>query len=66
MIKTIFTLVLTLFIAACNDSDTPEKVAKDHAWKEQTEMVDKAKNVQDVINNAALEQQKYIARQVQN
>lgn len=66
MIKIIYIIVLTLFISACSDSDIPEKVGKDHAWKEQVEVIDKAKNVQNVLNNAALEQQNNIEKQIQN
>lgn len=37
-------------------SDEQNKV-EDHLWKEQTELIDKARDVEDILNDAALQQQ---------
>ena len=64
MIKTICIIVLTLFISACNDSDTPKKIGKDHIWKEQTDMIDKAKTVEQLVNDGATQQKQAIEQQL--
>tara|TARA_R110001606_G_C15404643_1_gene654151 strand:- start:28474 stop:28674 length:201 start_codon:yes stop_codon:yes gene_type:complete len=64
MIKIIHIMVLTLFISACNDSDTPKEVGKDHVWKEQADMIDKAKNVEQLLNDAAIKQQEKIDQKI--
>ncbi len=59
----IFLIVLPiLFIIGC--SDEQDKV-EEHVWKEQTDMIDKAKDVEQTLNNAALQQQKLIEQQTQ-
>jgi hypothetical protein len=65
MIKIICIMVVTLFISACDDSDTSKKIGKDHIWKEQTDMIDKAKTVEQLVNDAAIEQKQSIDRQIQ-
>lgn len=57
MFKMISVIVITLFIVACDDSDAPKKVEKDHIWKHQTDMIDQAKGVEKLLNNTAIEQQ---------
>ena len=57
MIKVLFLFFTLLFIAAC--SDETQKV-EDHVWKEQTDMIDKAKGVELLINDAALQQRELI------
>lgn len=64
MTKLICIIVLTLFISACDDSESPKKVAKDHIWKEQTDMIDKAKAVEQLVNDAATQQKLTIDQQV--
>lgn len=64
MIKIIYIMVLALFISACNDSDTPKKISKDDVWKEQTDMIDKARGVEQLLNEAAIQQQKTIDQQL--
>ncbi len=64
MLKRIYIIVLTLFISACNDSDAPNKVGKDHAWKEQTDMIDKAKTVEQLVNDSANQQRQTIQQQL--
>jgi len=65
MIKITCIVMITLFITACNDSDTSQQVEQDHVWKQQTDMIDKAKGVEQLLNNAAIEQQQLIDRQTQ-
>jgi hypothetical protein len=65
MIKMICIIVITLFITACSDSDAPQKMEQDHIWKQQTDMINKAKGVEQLLNNAAIEQQQSIDRQLQ-
>lgn len=60
MIKVICIMVLTLFISACDDVDTPQKVDKDHIWKEQTDMIDQAKGVEQLLQDSAEKQQQFI------
>lgn len=64
MIKTICIIVLTLFISACDDSDTPKKIGKDHIWKEQTDMIDKAKTAEQLVNDGATQQKQAIEQQL--
>jgi len=64
MIKIIYIMVLTLFISACDDSGAPKEMGNDHVWKEQTDMIDKAKNVEQLLNDAAISQQKTIDQRV--
>lgn len=51
-------------IAACSD-DQNDKVQKDHVWKQQTDMIDKAKGVESMLNDAAALQQQKINEQTQ-
>jgi hypothetical protein len=60
MIKMICIIVITLFTTACSDSDLPQKMEQDHIWKQQTDMINKAKGVEQLLNNAAIEQQQSI------
>tara|TARA_R110002050_G_scaffold9504_2_gene33471 strand:+ start:46602 stop:46802 length:201 start_codon:yes stop_codon:yes gene_type:complete len=64
VLKIIYITVLILFISACDDSDTANKVAKDHVWKEQTDMIDKAKEVDLLMNEAAIQQKHIIEQQL--
>jgi hypothetical protein len=59
--KYIFVLV-TVFISAC--SDETQKV-DEHVWKGKTEMIDKAKQLESIINDAALKQQERI-KEIEN
>ncbi len=59
-----FLLVLVaVFMTAC--SDETDKVKGDHVWKEQTDMIDKAKEVEVLINDAALQQRQQIEENTQ-
>lgn len=54
-IKIFLLLVLCSIFTACSDeADTSSAdVKKDHVWKEATETIDKAKEVEGMILNAA-------------
>jgi len=59
MYKCVLIASLSCLMSACSDSDKPQKVEQDHVWKEQTELIDKAKNVEQMLqDSAALQQQK--------
>ena len=69
MTKTIIILGAALLLAsACSDDgkDTSDKKPSgDHVWKEQTQVIDKAKAVKGLIEDAAAEQRKIIDEQAQ-
>jgi len=46
-------VVLSCCMTAC--SDETQKVEDGHVWKEQTDMVDEAKGIEQLINDAALQ-----------
>jgi len=63
----IFTLAATLTLAsACSDGQpeivetgaAPEK--KDHVWKEQTDTLDRARGVQDTLDQASKDRRKQL------
>jgi len=54
-----------MFVVACSDSDKPQKVEQDHIWKEQTDMIDKAKGVEQLLNDAASQQRQLIDEKTQ-
>jgi outer membrane biogenesis lipoprotein LolB len=52
-------LSIALFmLTACSDEQHP--VDGEHVWKDQTDMIDKAKEVEQVITDSALEQKRQI------
>jgi len=58
-------VILCMFVVACSDSDKPQKVEQDHIWKEQTDMIDKAKGVEQLLNDAASQQRQLIDEKTQ-
>lgn len=56
--------ISVLVITACSD-DKVDKVEQDHVWKEQTDMIDKAKDVENILQDAAALQQQQIEQQTQ-
>ncbi|MFW5446536.1 MAG: hypothetical protein ACKE8G_00225 [Methylophagaceae bacterium] len=62
MIKLTALVVPILFIMGCSDE---QNKVEEHVWKDQTEMIDKAKDVEQMLNDAALQQQKLIEQQTQ-
>ena len=69
MIKKIILLGTVLFlISACSDDDnatSENKGSGDHVWKEQTQMIDKAKEAEGLLNDTADQQRKIIDEQSQ-
>ena len=66
--KIIFLGSILLFISACSDDEnatTEKKLSGDHVWKEQTQAIDRAKEVEGLIQDAADQQRKQIDEQVQ-
>jgi len=63
--RIVLLVFVALFMTACSDNNEPQKVEKDHVWKEQTDMIDKAKNVENVLKDAAKLQQQKINEQTQ-
>lgn len=63
-IKTILFLVSCLMVSACSDeSNSSAKVEKDHVWKEQTDTINKAKEVEGMMMDAAENTRKTIESQ---
>ena len=62
MIKLTVLVLPILFIMGCSEE---QNKVEEHVWKDQTEMIDKAKNVEQMLNDAALQQQKLIEQQTQ-
>jgi len=61
--KILLCLLAAVFITACSDSDQTQKVEQDHVWKEQTDMIDKAKGVEQMLKDSAVLQQQRINEQ---
>ena len=56
-------ILVMIFVAACADDN---KVAEgEHVWKEQTEMIDKAKDIEQLINDAAQQQRREIEQRTE-
>ena len=58
-------VILLMFVAACSDDVQKVDGEQDHVWKEQTDMIDKAKDVEQLLNNAAAQQRQLIDEQTQ-
>ncbi len=63
MIKKFIILGTVLLLAmSCSDDD---KDSGDHVWKEQTQTIDRAKEVEGLLQDAAAKQRKHIDVQTQ-
>lgn len=60
MFKSLLIVLAMLFITGCSDEDNK---VEEHVWKEQVELLDKAKDVEKLLNDAALQQQQIIEEQ---
>ncbi len=66
-------LTMLLFTAACSDDDkaasenksSEPELSGEHVWKDQTDTIDKAKEVEGLIQDAADKQRQSIEDQVQ-
>jgi len=63
--KTLLCLLLAVFITACSDSDQTTKSRAGSFWKEQTQLIDKAKDVEQMLKDTAALQQQRIDQQTQ-
>lgn len=57
----LFVVLLLIFVVAC--SDESQQLEGDHVWKEQTDMIDKAHDIESLINDAAQQKQQLIDEQ---
>jgi len=63
MIKRIIILsAVLLLVSACSDDD---RESGDHVWKEQTQVLDKAKEVEGLLKDVSDQQRKIIDEQAQ-
>jgi hypothetical protein len=60
--KVIFLSATLLLVSACSDDD---RESGDHVWKEQTQVLDKAKEVDGLLKDVADQQRKIIDEQAQ-
>lgn len=69
MIKKIIILsAVLLLVSACSDDDkatSENKESGDHVWKEQTQVLDKAKEVEGLLKDVSDKQRKIIDEQAQ-
>jgi len=66
--KIIFLSAVLLLVSACSDDDdaaSENKGSGDHVWKEQTQAIDKAKEVEGLLKEATDQQRKIIDEQAQ-
>lgn len=60
--KAIFLVAILLLVSACSDED---KASSDNVWKEQTQALDKAKEVEGLLKDNTDQQRKIIDEQAQ-
>jgi len=60
--KIIFLSAVLLLASACSDDD---RESGDHVWKEQTQVLDKAKEVEGLLKDVSDQQRKIIDEQAQ-
>jgi len=58
----VFLISLIIFLSACSED---KEASGDHVWKEQTDTIDKAKQVESMLMDAAEKQKKAIEEQMQ-
>ena len=61
--KTSFICGVLLLLCACSSGGESE--SGDHVWKEQTDMIDKAQGVEDLLGDADAQQRQRIEEQTQ-
>lgn len=63
MLKVYLALGITVLLAACSGEDATQQSGPargDHVWKTQTDMLDKARDVEDVLLDASSQQRRQI------
>lgn len=69
MVKTfIFLASALILVSACSDDEqgsSERKLSGDHVWKEQTETIDKAKEVEGLLQDITEKQRQAIEAQAQ-
>lgn len=63
MSRYLFLMLMLVVISACSDEKHP--VDGDHVWKEQTDMIDEARDIEQLVNDAALQQRQQVERATQ-
>lgn len=65
MMSRLFLILPLLFIGGCSDGDAvrSNKADTDHVWKEQTDTIDRAKGVEQMILDSAEQQRRAIEGQ---
>ncbi len=58
----VFLISIIIFLSACSED---KEASGDHVWKEQTDTIDKAKQVEAMMKDAAEKQKKAIEEQTQ-
>jgi len=58
--KVLLIVVISFFVTACSDEDQAPKAQQDHVWKTQTDALQKAKDVEKLLNDNMLKQQQEI------
>lgn len=63
-INTMLLVIISVFLIACSDEGDSDSQAKtDHVWKEQTETINKAKEVEGMLMDSATNMQNAIENQ---
>ncbi len=63
--RTILCVYVLLVVACSTNDDDDYQPAGDHAWKTQTEALDKARNVEQLLQDAAEDKRRAMEQQTQ-
>lgn len=58
----VFLISMIIFLTACSED---KETSGEHVWKEQTDTINKAKQVEAIIMDSAEKQKKAIEQQIQ-
>ena len=63
----VFMLTSVIFVSACQDdnADSHDAKSRDHVWKEQTDMLEKAKAVEGILKESAEDQRQQIQNEAE-
>lgn len=62
MARYVFLMCVVAALSACSDEEHP--VNGDHVWQEQTDTIEKARQVEQVITDSALEKKQHTEQQL--